>query len=59
VAFAPLFGPGSAEAHLAAGATEVVVPVPTLRQDVDDVADLGRALVLGVGPHTAQAAGRG
>ena len=59
VAFAPLFGPGSAEAHLAAGATEVVVPVPTLRQDVDDFADLGRALVLGVGPHTAQAAGRG
>lgn len=57
--FAPQFGPASAEAHLAAGASEVVVPVPTLRQDVDDFADLGRALVLGVGPHTSRAAGRG
>ena len=56
--FEPHFGPGSARAHLTAGATELVVPVPTLRQDVDDLADLGRALVLGVGEHTARAAGR-
>lgn len=56
--FEPRFGPGSAAAHLAAGAREVTAEVPTLRQDVDDVGDLGRALLLGVGRHTAAVSGR-
>ena len=34
-------------------------PLASLRQDVDDVGDLGRAMVLGVGPHTAEAMGHG
>jgi 2-phospho-L-lactate/phosphoenolpyruvate guanylyltransferase len=56
-AFDPRFGPGSAAAHAAAGAVELTGALPTLRQDVDDAVDLGRALVLGVGPHTTTAAG--
>lgn len=56
--FDPRFGLGSAEAHAAAGAVPVMGELTSLRQDVDDVADLGRALVLGVGPRTAHAAGR-
>ena len=55
--FSPRFGAGSREAHLAAGAREVSGPLPTLRQDVDDAGDLGRALLLGVGPRTAAAWG--
>ena len=47
--------------------TPTPAPVPwrssgdlaSLRQDVDDVGDLGRAMVLGVGPHTADAMGHG
>lgn len=57
-AFDPRFGAGSRAAHLAAGAQELAGPWPGLRQDVDDAGDLGRALVLGVGPRTARAAGR-
>ncbi|QCX27024.1 2-phospho-L-lactate guanylyltransferase [Nocardioides jishulii] len=56
--FWPRFGPGSRAAHLAAGAVEVAAAAP-LRQDVDSPADLGRALLLGTGPHTARATGRG
>ena len=55
--FDPRFGSGSAAAHVAAGAHEVVADVPTLRRDVDDLGDLAQARALGVGPHTAAAAG--
>jgi 2-phospho-L-lactate guanylyltransferase len=50
--FHPRFGAGSRAAHLAAGATEIAGELLTLRQDVDDAADLDRALALGVGAHT-------
>ena len=56
--FDPRFGPESARAHQDAGAAPLGGELPSLRQDVDDVADLGRALVLGVGERTARAAGR-
>lgn len=56
--FAPRFGVGSRAAHLDAGAREITGALPTLRQDVDDAGDLGRALVLGVGPRTAVVLGR-
>jgi 2-phospho-L-lactate guanylyltransferase len=55
--FDPHFGSDSAAAHLEAGALEVVGDLATLRQDVDDAVDLGRALLLGAGPHTTAAAG--
>ena len=51
--FRPLFGADSRAAHRADGATEVTVPVPTLRRDVDDLASLQQARGLGLGPHTA------
>jgi 2-phospho-L-lactate guanylyltransferase len=54
--FAPRFGPGSRDAHLAEGAHEIVeVDVPTLRRDVDTPDDLRDALRLGVGERTAGA----
>ncbi len=56
--FAPRFGKDSAAAHVAAGAHEIDVPAPSVRADVDDLADLNAALVAGVGPHTAAATGR-
>jgi len=56
--FAPSFGSGSAGAHRAAGAVALEGDWPSLRQDVDEVGDLGRALVLGVGEHTRSASGR-
>ena len=55
--FDPRFGPGSRDAHVHDGAVEVIGDLASLRQDVDDVGDLGRAMVLGVGPHTADAMG--
>jgi 2-phospho-L-lactate guanylyltransferase len=58
VAFDPHFGLDSAQAHRASGATPIDDPLPSLRLDVDDAGDLGRALVLGVGEHTALAMGR-
>lgn len=58
-AFDPRFGLRSRDAHVAAGAVEVTGTLATLRQDVDDVGDLGRAMVLGVGRHTADAMGHG
>ncbi|MCW2834092.1 MAG: cofC [Nocardioides sp.] len=53
--FDPSFGDSSADLHLLRGADEIAVPAPSLRLDVDDPADLAEALLLGVGPHTAQA----
>lgn len=53
--FAPRFGPGSCAAHLAAGAIEIEGELAGLRHDVDDTADLSRALALGVGPLTMAA----
>lgn len=55
--FDPHFGVGSAAAHLAAGAVEVGAELLSLRADVDDAADLERAVSLGVGTHTAAALG--
>jgi 2-phospho-L-lactate/phosphoenolpyruvate guanylyltransferase len=56
--FAPRFGADSAAVHLAAGATALNGDWPSLRQDVDEVGDLGRAMILGVGEHTGSASGR-
>ena len=53
--FDPRFGPGSHQAHLDAGATEIGGTLATLRQDVDDRDDLARAQALGVGVHTSSA----
>ena len=57
VDFAPHFGVGSAAAHQSAGAIALDGDWPSLRQDVDEVVDLGRAMVLGVGEHTRSASG--
>ena len=54
----PGFGLGSAARHLGAGAVEVGQDAASVRADVDDLADLGAALVAGVGPHTSLASGR-
>lgn len=51
--FAPRFGAGSAEAHAVAGALDLDTPAPSVRRDVDDLADLAAALALGVGPRTS------
>ncbi|MCW2738553.1 MAG: cofC 1 [Nocardioides sp.] len=56
--FAPGFGLDSAGRHAGAGAVEVGSDAPSVRMDVDDLADLGAALVAGVGPHTSLANGR-
>ena len=56
-AFDPSFGVGSAAAHERAGAVEVGSGATSVRTDVDDLADLGAALVAGVGPHTTRASG--
>lgn len=53
--FDPHFGVASAAAHLAAGAVEIGADLVTLRADVDDAADLERAISLGVGLHTMAA----
>jgi 2-phospho-L-lactate guanylyltransferase len=54
--FDPRFGPGSALAHDATGARPITAPLPRLRRDVDELADLDDALGLGVGPRTAERA---
>lgn len=56
--FDPRFGVGSAERHAAEGATEVGAGAASVRTDVDDFADLGVAMVLGLGDRTARASGR-
>jgi len=55
--FAPAFGGASRARHLALGVPELFPgPVPSVRTDVDTLADLEAALELGVGPHTAAVA---
>lgn len=54
---APAYGGGSRARHLASGAVEVPGP-PALRRDVDTPEDLRRALVLGLGPRTAEVVAR-
>lgn len=54
--FAPAFGADSARRHRASGAVAVPGELPSLRQDVDTVADLRRAVELGLGPRTRLAA---
>lgn len=50
----PEFGGTSRARHAAGGAYEIGLPdVPSVRRDVDTGADLGEALALGVGGHTA------
>jgi 2-phospho-L-lactate/phosphoenolpyruvate guanylyltransferase len=56
-ALRPLFGPGSAEAHRASGATQLAGDWPGLVRDVDTEADLRAALALGAGPRTTALAG--
>lgn len=56
-AFRPRFGSESARRHRDAGALEVEA-ADVVRQDVDTLADLTRATVLGLGSHTAHAFGR-
>lgn len=56
--FDPQFGTASASRHAAAGAIEVGGTAGTVRADVDDLIDLGAALVGGVGPRTTRASGR-
>jgi 2-phospho-L-lactate guanylyltransferase len=51
--FDPHFGPDSRAAHVKAGAVPVEGDLVSVRQDVDDLDDLRRALRLGVGPHTS------
>lgn len=58
VDFEPRFGRDSAQVHAAAGAAALAGDLVSLRLDVDDPADLGRALLLGVGRHTGRVTGR-
>jgi 2-phospho-L-lactate guanylyltransferase len=49
--FDPAFGPGSRAKHIAAGARDRTDDAgPSLRRDVDTMADLSAAAVLGLGP---------
>ncbi|MCD0484915.1 2-phospho-L-lactate guanylyltransferase [Streptacidiphilus sp. ASG 303] len=58
VELAPAFGGASRERHRASGARELLPSdVDSVRRDVDTGADLAEALVLGVGPRTAEVAG--
>lgn len=50
--FMPRFGPGSRQAHLDAGAHEVLGDLASLRRDVDDAEGLAAAVALGPGAHT-------
>jgi 2-phospho-L-lactate guanylyltransferase len=54
----PSFGPGSADAHRAGGATPLTGPWPGLVRDVDTETDLRAALTLGAGPRTTALAVR-
>lgn len=53
--FSPGFGFASASRHREAGARQVGDDLASLRHDVDEAGDLGRAMVLGVGEHTTAA----
>jgi 2-phospho-L-lactate/phosphoenolpyruvate guanylyltransferase len=50
--FDPHYGPGSREAHLVAGASELPVWLGSVQRDVDDAGDLDAAIALGVGKQT-------
>jgi 2-phospho-L-lactate/phosphoenolpyruvate guanylyltransferase len=50
----PAFGPGSAAAHVRAGAVPLFLDLPRLRRDVDTREDLLQAIGWGVGPLTAE-----
>lgn len=52
----PAFGPNSADRHEALGAVPVRAGVPTLRQDVDTLADISTVLAMGTGWWTVSAA---
>lgn len=53
-AFGPRFGAQSRSSHLSDGAAELAIDdVPSLRRDVDTLADLRAAADLGLGPRTA------
>lgn len=56
--FEPAFGPASSAAHLAGGAAPVPGALASLRRDVDDLAGLQAAILLGVGPATGLAVAR-
>jgi 2-phospho-L-lactate guanylyltransferase len=59
VSFRPRFGGESRARHLSGGAKELALDgIPSMRLDVDTVADLRAALALGVGPRTAEVARR-
>lgn len=51
--FRPEFGAGSANRHRSGGAQRLDLDLPSLRSDVDTVADLRAVIALGVGPATA------
>lgn len=53
--FDPQFGGASARVHTDYGVIPISGEWPRLRQDVDDLSDLGRAMALGVGPATEAA----
>jgi 2-phospho-L-lactate guanylyltransferase len=54
-AFAPKFGPRSADLHRRAGAVDLSGPdLPSLRRDVDTEADLRAAASLGLGHRSAE-----
>lgn len=56
--FSPRFGPGSRQAHRATGAAELDIPgIAGLRRDVDTIADLRLATLIGLGPRTSALAG--
>ncbi|GAA1267543.1 2-phospho-L-lactate guanylyltransferase [Kitasatospora nipponensis] len=53
----PAFGGASRRRHTDGGALELALAdVPSVRRDVDTAADLAEALLLGVGPYTAEVA---
>jgi 2-phospho-L-lactate guanylyltransferase len=57
VPFRPRFGGESRARHLSGGAKELALDgIPSVRRDVDTVADLRMALALGVGARTAEVA---
>jgi 2-phospho-L-lactate guanylyltransferase len=57
VAFSPRFGPGSRSLHRSVGASELdLAGIPGLRQDVDTVADLRSATIIGLGRRSAASA---
>ena len=57
-ALAPQFGAVSRAAHARSGATEITLPLPSLRRDVDTEPDLLAAQRLGVGPNTSLVLGQ-